>query len=70
MLALQELLVKLESEIAKLVPGSQSFTGPGRFMFDLLGRVGITEATWSLFLHMIETAMTLLADDSLCKGRK
>ena len=69
---LQLVLQKLEHEIAALkVPsGSEGFTAPGAFLFQLFAKINLTEATYPMMASTLESAIELLSADSLDNGRK
>lgn len=67
---LQEVLLKLEADIAALPIGQDGFTAPGVFMFELLAKVNLKEETFGFMLQLLEQAMDLLSDEALAAGRK
>ena len=67
---MQEVLLKLEADIAALPMGQDGFTAPGHFMFDLLAKVNLKEETFGFMLQLLEQAMSLLSDEALAAGRK
>ncbi|KAA6423773.1 MAG: regulator of telomere elongation helicase 1-like [Trebouxia sp. A1-2] len=66
----QEVLLKLEADIAALPTGQEGYTAPGKFIFELLGKVNLTEETFGFMLQLLEEAMSLLSDEALAAGRK
>ena len=46
------------------------FTAPGEFLFELLGRLGITGESVYPLLRLMDAASEVLADDGAAKGRK
>ena len=46
------------------------FTAPGAFLFELLARLGITDETVWPMLRLMESATTLLTDESATAGRR
>jgi len=66
----QEVLLKLEADIAALPTGQEGYTAPGKFIFELLAKVNLTEETFGFMLQLLEEAMNLLSDEALAAGRK
>lgn len=66
----QEVLLKLEADIAALPIGQDGFTAPGVFMFELLAKVNLKEETFGFMLQLLEQAMDLLSDEALAAGRR
>jgi len=66
----QEVLLKLETDIAALPTGQEGYTAPGKFIFELLAKVNLTEETFGFMLQLLEEAMNLLSDEALAAGRK
>jgi len=66
----QEVLLKLEADIAALPTGQDGYTAPGKFIFELLAKVNLTEETFGFMLQLLEEAMNLLSDEALAAGRK
>ena len=48
----------------------KGFTAPGTFLFELLGRVGVTPATMFPLIRTLESAAELLADQALDAGNR
>ncbi|KAL0026549.1 hypothetical protein WJX77_006250 [Trebouxia sp. C0004] len=67
---LKEVLLKLEADIAALPMGQDGYTAPGKFIFELLAKVNLTEETFGFMLQLLEEAMNLLSDEALAAGRK
>ncbi len=67
---LQEMLLKLEADIAALPIGQDGYTAAGKFIFELLAKVNLTEETFGFMLHLLDQAMSLLSDEALAAGRK
>lgn len=67
---MQEVLLKLEADIAALPMGQDGFTAPGVFMFELLAKVNLKEETFGFMLQLLDQAMSLLSDEALAAGRK
>ena len=75
--ALQRMLCSLEAGIAAVRPGKAGFTQPGRFLWQLLGRAGISQEACPLMVMLLVTAGELLtsqgADDAAlgrCAGQE
>lgn len=58
--ALQRLLAGLEGAIGAVKPGREGLTAPGRFLWQLLGRAGITLQSCPLMVMLMATAGELL----------
>lgn len=67
---LQEVLLKLEADIAALPTGQEGYTAPGKFIFELLAKVNLTEQTFGFMLQLLDAAMSLLSDEALAAGRR
>lgn len=67
---MQEVLLKLEADIAALPMGQDGFTAPGVFIFELLAKVNLKEETFGFMLQLLDQGMSLLSDEALAAGRK
>jgi regulator of telomere elongation helicase 1 len=73
--ALRLVLQRLERDIAALaaekrVAPGRGFTAPGAFLFELLGRLALTPATWPAMGAVMEAGAALLAADAAEAGRR
>ena len=62
-----DVLWSLQPEVLRAAAG---LTAPGAFLFELLGRLGITGESVFPMLRLMDAAVEVLADDGAAKGRK
>lgn len=69
---LQALLVQLEGVIAELAAGAgpSGVTRPGAFIFEILGRIGVSDSTWGAMQELVESCIEVLVDQATSQGRK
>ena len=61
--ALQRLLTALEGAIALVRPGKDGFTAPGKYLWQLLGKAGITLEGCPLMVMLMATAAEVLTNN-------
>lgn len=68
----QLVLQRLEREVAAVAPAAPDagFTAPGAFLFQLLGRLNLTSATWPALSSVLDQAASLLSADAVEGGRR
>lgn len=59
-----------ENLLLTVIISDAGFTAPGAFLFELLARLGITDETVWPMLRLMESATTLLTDESASAGRR
>jgi len=45
-------------------------TKPGAYLYELLGRCGITPSTWSILHDCLDRGMSILTEEAVDMGRK